>query len=66
MPNCPKSAESDILRHPTRENQQFLVLGIENYAYVVSYVLEEDGSVFLKAVYPSRKHTNMYLAGEKP
>ena len=54
-----------ILPHPRRKHQQLLVLDIENYAYVVPFVVEEDGSVFLKTVYPSRKLTRMYLAGEK-
>jgi len=54
------------LAHPTRENQRMLILNIEDYAYVVPYVLEEDGSWFLKTVFPSRKHTALYLTREKP
>lgn len=54
------------LPHPTRANQRILILNIEDYAYVVPYVLEEDGSWFLKTVFPSRKHTALYLTREKP
>ena len=55
----------DNILHPTRLNQHMLVLNINNYAYVVPYVLEEDGSWFLKTVFPSRKHTALYLTRKK-
>ena len=51
----------DNLPHPTRNNQKLLILEIEHYAYVVPYVIEEDGSWFLKTVFPSRQHTHQYL-----
>ena len=51
----------DNLSHPTRDNQKLLVLNIEDYAYVVPYIIEDDGSWFLKTVFPSRKHTVIYL-----
>jgi hypothetical protein len=38
-----------------------MVLHINNYAFVVPYVESEDG-IFLKTVFPSRKHTAIYLA----
>jgi hypothetical protein len=47
--------------HPTRPGQGIMVLCIENYAYVVPYVEEADGTLFLKTVFPSRKHTALYL-----
>ena len=53
------------LLHPTRNNQYILILNIEDYAYVVPYVLEKDGSWFFKTVFPSRKHTTLYLNREK-
>ena len=37
-----------------------LVLRINDYAYAVPYV-ETDGEIFLKTVFPSRKHTALYL-----
>lgn len=51
----------DELPHPVRGNQRFLVLAIEGYAYVVPYVLEPDGGLFLETVFPSRKYTAIYL-----
>ncbi len=70
FPDCVIAIEEgrvlNNLAHPTRQNQHILILNIEDYAYVVPYVLEEDGSWFLKTVFPSRKHTALYLTREKP
>lgn len=54
------------LPHPSRENQRILVLEIHGYAHVVPYVEEEDGTLFLKTVFPSRKHHAKYLGNQKP
>ena len=41
----------DLLPHPTRDNQTLLILNIEDYAYVVPYVIEADGSwIFKRAI----------------
>jgi hypothetical protein len=45
---------------PHYPHQRMLVLRIDDYAYVVAYV-ETDGEIFLKTVFPSRKHTVLYL-----
>ena len=45
-------------------HQRMLVLNINNYAYIVPYV-ESDKGLFLKTVFPSRKHTAIYLRGDK-
>lgn len=50
----------DDLPNPVRAGQRILVLEIEAYAYVVPYVTEGD-VVFLKTMFPSRKHTAQYL-----
>jgi len=44
-------------------HQRMLVLEINNYAYVVPYV-ETEEEFFLKTVFPSRKHTTIYLTDE--
>ncbi|MCB2262342.1 MAG: hypothetical protein LGR52_05290 [Candidatus Thiosymbion ectosymbiont of Robbea hypermnestra] len=44
--------------------KRILVLEIKGYAYVVPYVESED-TIFLKTVFPSRKHTAIYLTGKK-
>ena len=53
----------DILEHPELEkypDQRLLIVQIEGYVYVVPCIEEED-SVFLKTVFPSRKLTKQYL-----
>ncbi len=50
----------DILPNPTRSNQRMFVLEINGYAYVVPFVESVD-EIFLKTVFPSRKHTAIYL-----
>ena len=50
----------DDLPNPVRAGQRILVLEIDDYAYVVPYVTEGE-TVFLKTMFPSRKHTAKYL-----
>ena len=53
--------------HPNQKRysgQRIMVIGINNYAYLVPYV-EDDEEIFLKTVLPSRKATEIYW-GEKP
>lgn len=41
-------------------NQQMYVLKIKNYVHCVPFV-ESDDEIFLKTIFPSRKHTAMFL-----
>ena len=52
----------DVIQSPTHENQECLVIDINEYVYIVPYVTEEE-TIFLKTIYPSRKHTKYYLKG---
>ena len=52
--------------HPNQKRysgQRVMVIGINNYAYLVPYV-EDENEIFLKTIIPSRKATEFYL-GEK-
>ena len=54
------------LEHPNNEkypNQKMMIVNINEYAYCVPYVIEEDDTWFLKTIYPSRKFK--YLIGGK-
>lgn len=54
----------DITHHPNMENypnQRIMYVRVLETIYVVPYVTEEDGSIFLKTLYPSRKATKRYL-----
>ena len=46
-----------------RESQRIYILEINSYAYVVPYV-ENDEEIFLKTIFPSRKHTAIYLKND--
>ncbi len=57
----------DIVEHPNQDRyrgQRLFVVRVEDYVCIVPFV-EDDASVFLKAIIPSRKATRHYL-GEEP
>jgi len=54
------------LEHPNWKKypgQRMLVVNVEDYAYLVPYVMTEN-EIFLKTIIPSRKATRDYLKGE--
>ncbi|MHB8446643.1 MAG: BrnT family toxin [Rudaea sp.] len=58
----------DLLQHSNPDRyprQQVLVVAIDDYAYLVPFV-EEDDCYFLKTIIPSRKATRDYLKKDKP
>lgn len=48
-----------IARHPNRVWQRFLLFEHRGYVWVVPCI-QEDDSLFLKTLYPSRKYTKLY------
>lgn len=48
---------SNINKYP---KQMIFVINIFDYAYLVPFI-EEGDKVFLKTVFPSRKHTKIYI-----
>ncbi|HMK60788.1 MAG TPA: hypothetical protein VK452_06550 [Dissulfurispiraceae bacterium] len=53
--------------HPNQKKypgQRIMVIGIDNYAYLVPYV-EDDEEIFLKTIIPSRKATEVYFGGKE-
>ena len=52
----------EIIINPSQnhENQDCFVVSINDYAYIVPYVEDENG-VFLKTIYPSRKYKKLLL-----
>lgn len=57
----------DDISHPNKAKypaQRILVVVIDDYAYLVPYV-ENDDEIFLKTIVPSRKASKQYL-GDKP
>ena len=56
----------DILEHPNASryaNQRIFVVRREEYVYLVPFV-EDEYTVFLKTIIPSRKATKQYLGEE--
>ena len=56
----------DILEHPNPSRyagQRIFVVQRENYLYLVSLV-EDEHTIFLKTIIPSRKATKQYLGEE--
>ena len=54
----------DVLQHPNQgryPGQSIYVVDIEEYIYLVPFVMEKDGTRFLKTIIPSRKGTRDYL-----
>ena len=52
-----------VERHPKRSNQWILVLELNGYPHVVPFIIEEDGSWFLKTIYPSRSAKKRFGGG---
>lgn len=53
----------DVIQHPNSKkyaNQRFYVVDVAGYVHLVPFV-KEGGVVFLKTIFPSRKHTKKYL-----
>ena len=54
----------DVLEHPNQERypgQLIYVVNMGKYAYLVPFVLEPDGTRYLKTIIPSSKATKGYL-----
>ena len=50
----------DILENPNRPGQDIFVLRIQEYTWVVPFVIDNDDTIFLKTAYPSRKFQKRY------
>lgn len=53
----------DTIQHHNKNKyagQQFYVVDVEGYVYLVPFV-KENNRIFLKTIFPSRKHTKKYL-----
>ena len=48
----------DILKNPSRVNQQIMLFEYKEYIWVVPFI-EEDTYYFLKTLFPSRKYTKL-------
>lgn len=56
----------DDYQHPNQQrypDQRIMVIGVNNYAYLVPYAENED-EIFLKTIIPSRKAKEKYFGGK--
>ncbi|MDR0676265.1 MAG: BrnT family toxin [Elusimicrobiota bacterium] len=54
--------DNPSINHP---NQKIYIINIDNYIYIVPFVINKDGTKFLKTIYKSRKETKKYIRGKK-
>ena len=52
--------QKGILGFAENSCQRFYVVDVEGYIYLVPFV-REGHTIFLKTIFPSRKHTKQYL-----
>ncbi len=50
----------DIVENPTRENQQYFIIAIHDYTWVVPFVIDGSETIILKTAFPSRKYHQLY------
>lgn len=56
----------DTIEHPNSKQypgQRIFVVNIEDYVFLVPFV-EDEKTIILKTIIPSRKMTKLYLGGE--
>jgi uncharacterized DUF497 family protein len=57
----------DILEHQNQQRypgQRIFIVNVDDYAYIVPFI-EDEKTVFLKTIIPSRKMTRKYLGGKR-
>jgi hypothetical protein len=57
----------DIIDHPNQAeygHQKMYVVHVRDYVYLVPFVEQGEGAVFLKTIIPSRKAKKMFLKGD--
>ncbi len=49
-----------IKKHHNRDNQSIMLFEYKKYIWIVPFVEDENGNIFLKTLYPSRKYLKQY------
>ncbi len=50
----------DFLDNPRRKNQYVYIIHLNDYTYLVPCIINEEGTIFLKTMYPDRKYHKIY------
>lgn len=46
----------EIVENPTRSDQQYFVMEINNYIWLIPFLIDENDNIVLKTAFPSRKY----------
>ena len=49
-----------ILENPSRPQQMMFIVMYHDYIHVVPFIINQEGTIILKTVYPSRKYHKLY------
>ena len=50
----------DIVDNESRENQQYFVISLQNYTWLVPFLVDDQKRIVLKTAFPSRKFHRKY------
>lgn len=50
----------DIIDNPVRPDQQYFVVSLRQYTWVVPFIVSKDDQIVLKTAYQSRKYHRLY------
>ncbi|MFP4206998.1 MAG: hypothetical protein ACLFSP_12880 [Spirochaetaceae bacterium] len=50
----------DIIENPVREGQQYFIMSIHDYTWVLPFVVSDEERVVLKTAFRSRKYHKIY------
>lgn len=50
----------DIVENSTRPDQQYFVMTIQLYTWLVPFIIDSDDRIVLKTAFPSRKYHSHY------
>ncbi len=50
----------EILENPTKENQLYFIMNINNYTWIVPFLINQNNQIVLKTAFPSRKFHKKY------
>ena len=53
-----------VKRHTKKVHQNIMLFKYKTYIWLVSYVIEANGDIFLKTLYPSWKYTKLFKEGK--
>ena len=53
-------AEVDVVVNPTRAGQLYYVVQLHDYIHLVPFLVNRDGQIVLKTIFPSRKFEKLY------